>query len=246
MLFKSLLIYSSVLLILIHSEHLKRSTPNYEPRCHHQDTAVDQVVDYPNHNATARKKRFVLFPEFINFLGDWRYTKLSNHISYWIANFYPQKIDSDYVVRYVREIIRQINLVIDKEITIEPATNPGQANFHFYLFDYTICPTDVASGATIENVQILDPLLIYSAELTRKSRYRAHGGIHFVENDRLISTIKLNMQQTYIISDDLIYDPIIYNCDDEKNECEVDLFWVLLHETLHGFGIEVINLNFID
>ena len=239
-----LLIYSSVLFILIHSE--PSTSSNYEPRCSFQDTPVDQVVDYPTQNQTARRKRFVLFPEFINFLGDWRYTKLSTHISYWIANFYPDRVDSTYVDRYIREILRQINLVIDKELTIEAATNPGQANFHFDLFDYTKCPTAADSGATLENVQVLEPLLIYSVEVTRKSRYRAHGGIHFAENDRPISHVKLNMQQTYIISDDFVYDPTIYKCDDEKNECEIDLFWVLLHETLHGFAIEVIHSNFLE
>lgn len=233
-----LLIYSSVLLILIDS---KRETSNYAPRCNHQNTPVDQIVN----SQTSRKKRFVLFPEFINFLDDWRYINRPKAIFYWIANFYPQKVDTDYLHRYIKEIIRQINVVLDEDITIEAATDPGGANFHYNLFDYTKCPTDDLSEATLENVQVLDPLLIYPVELTKKSRYRAHGGIHLVENDRPISIIKLNTQQTYLLSDDFVYDPTIYTCDDEANQCEIDLFLVLLHETLHGFGIEVIDLNFI-
>jgi len=240
MLFKSsinILIYSSVLFIIINSKRLKREISNYEPKCLHQNTAVDQVIPQTQ---LSKKKRFVLFPEFVNYINDWRYLNRPPEIFYWIANFYPDKIDTDYLHRYIKHIIQEINTVIQTDIKITVAQDPGEANFHFNLFDYTKCPMDDPQ-ATTDNVKILDQLLIYPIELTRKSRYRAHGGIHIIENDRPISTIKLNMQQTYLYSDDFIYDPIIYTCDDEANQCEIDLYWVLLHETLHGFGIEVFD-----
>jgi len=236
MLFKSsinILIYSFVLFIIINCKHLKREVSNYEPKCLNQNTAVDQIIDQ------TRKKRFVLFPEFINYINDWRYINRPKEFFYWIANFYPNQINTDYLHYYIKHIIQQINTFINNQITINTASDPGEANFHFNLFDYTKCPMNDLPKATIDNIKILDQLLIYPVELTRKSRYRAHGGIQIVENDRPISTIKLNTQQIFLYSDDFIYDPIIYTCDDNINQCEIDLYWVLLHETLHGFGIEV-------
>jgi hypothetical protein len=242
-----LLIYSSVLFIEINSYEIfssrfKRDLSNYQPKCSPQTTAVDQVIDSSYQNETSRKKRFVLFPEFILFLNDYRYLHRPNEIFYWIANFYPKKINSNYLHHYIKHIIEQINTVIDNQITINEASDPGEANFHFNLFDYTKCPMDDPSEATIDDIQVLDPLLIYPIDLTRKNRYRAHGGIHLTENDRPISTIKLNMQQTFLYFDDFVYDPTIYTCIEVTNQCQIDLYWVLLHETLHGFGIEV----FID
>ncbi|CAF5159526.1 unnamed protein product, partial [Rotaria magnacalcarata] len=140
----------------------------------------------------------------------------------------------------IKDIIQQINNVIDKDIIIKEASDPGEANFHFTFLDYTKCPTDDVSEANIDNIKILESLDIYPVNVTKESRYRAHGGIHLVENDRPISTIKLNMQQKFLSSDDLVYDRTIYTCIEETNECEIDTYFVLLHETLHGFGIEVI------
>jgi hypothetical protein len=235
-----LLIYSSVIFNIINSnQFFKRDIPNYQPKCSKQTTAVDQVVDYKTKHEESRKKRFVLFPEFELYLNDERYVQRPDEILYWIANFYPNKINSDYLHNYIKHILEQLNTVINKNIIIRQASHPGEANFHYNLFDYTICPMDDTPQATIDNIQVLDPLLIYPADLTRQNRYRAHGGIHLIDNDRPISTIKLNMQQTFLYSDDFVYDPIIYSCIDATNECKIDLYWVLLHETLHGFGIEV-------
>jgi hypothetical protein len=234
------MLFKSVLFILIYSKYLKADPSNYLLRCREQTTAVDQVIDTYNQTQLSRKKRFVLFPEFINYLDNWNYLQRTKNIFYWIANFYPKKIDTDYIHHCIQDVIRQINTVIDNEITVQPATDPGEANFHFNLFDYTKCPIDDLPEATIDHMQILDPLLIYPVEVVRKSRYRAHGGIHLVEKNRPISTIKFNMQQTFLISEDFIYDPIIYTCDDETNRCLIDFYWALLHETLHGFGIEVL------
>jgi hypothetical protein len=254
MLFKSsihLLVYSSVLFIINEStknfsKRLKRHLSNYEPKCRKQNTPLDQIFDYYNKSQPSRRKRFVLFPEFINFLNDWRYINNPEEIFYWIANFYPNRIDSDYLHYCIEHIIQQINTVIDNDIIIHEASDPGEANFHFQFFDYTKCPMDDIPEATIDNVKVLDELFIYPVDLTRKSRYRAHGGIHIIENDRPLSTIKFNMQQTFLHSEDFVYDPVIYTCIEDKNQCEIDLYYVLLHETLHGFGIEVIQLIFIN
>ena len=248
MLFQSsfLLLYSSVLFVLIQSQRSKRAVPegNYAPTCVEQNTTVDQVVDYPKRNRTdvpsfSRRKRFVLFPEFELWLDKWEYLNPATEIYFWIANFYPQMINTSYIERYVRDIFRQVDEVVSKDVLVEQAANPGQANFHFNFFDYTKCPTN-DKDATTEGVQVLEKLYVYPPELVRKSRYRAHGGIHMLEGNRPVSTIKCNMQQTFLLSEDYVYDSVIYTCDDdEKNECIIDLYWVLLHETLHGYGIEV-------
>ncbi|CAF3423198.1 unnamed protein product [Rotaria socialis] len=248
MLFKSsvdLLIYLCILFIIIikctnsNKSHLKRSkrdASDYQIRCTEHTTAVDQI--FPNIKNQTRKKRFVLFPEFQIYLDDWRYIHNPREFVYWIANFYPNRINTSYIHRCIKDIIQQINNVIDKDIIIKEASDPGEANFHFTFLDYTKCPTDDVSEADIDNIKILESLDIYPVDVTKESRYRAHGGIHLVENDRPISTIKLNMQQKFLSSDDLVYDPAIYTCIEETNECEIDTYFVLLHETLHGFGIE--------
>lgn len=234
MFFKSsihLLIYSSVLFIKINCQ-------NYEVRCIVQATAVDQAYPTPS---KARKKRFILFPEFINFLDDWRYIHAPKNFIYSIANFYPTKIDTDVLHGYIKDIVRQINLVIDSEIIVTFTEDPGEANFHFHFFDYSKCPTDdTANEATTDGIQIFEALSIYSEELVKQNRYRANGGINIVENDRPISVVKFNLRQKFLAFDDFIYDPVIYTCDDLQNKCEIDFYYVLLHETLHGFGIEVI------
>lgn len=238
-----LFIYFSIINKSINSysnflKHSKRDTSDYRIRCVQQDTAIDQVILENKNNI--RKKRFVLFPEFQNYLDDSRYIQNPKEFVYWIANFYPNKINTSYIDRCLEDIIQQISTVINSDITIKKAIDPSEANFHYNFFDYTKCPTDDVPEATVDNIQILDPLAIYPIDVARRSRYRAHGGIHFIENDRPISTIKLNMQQKFLSSDDFIYDPITYKCNDTTNECEIDIYFVLLHETLHGFGIEVI------
>ncbi|CAF0721899.1 unnamed protein product [Rotaria sordida] len=248
MLFKSsvnLLIYFSILFIINKltysnknfSKRFKRQKSNYEVRCSQQSTAVDQVTQY-NITEQTRKKRFVLFPEFVNYKEDWRYIHRPQEFVYWIANFYPNRINTSYIYRSINYIIEGINTVIDNDITIQEGLDPGEANFHFNFFDYTKCPMDDIPEATIDNIQILDSLYIYPVDVARESRYRANGGIHLAENDRPISTIKFNMQQNFLVSDDFVYDPIIYTCIEATNECDIDLHWALLHETLHGFGIE--------
>lgn len=241
-----LLLSSSVLFVVIHAQDSQSPSTenNYAVRCTQRTTAKDQVVDYPKRNDTElqsfskRRKRFVLFPEFELWLGKWEYLNPAIDIYFWIANFYPKVIDNSIIEQYIREIFRQVDEVIDKDLHVYPAASPGEANFMFHFFDYSKCPTDDPT-ATVEDIQILRPLDVYPAELVRKSRYRAHGGMAIYENNRSVSEIKCNMQQTYILTDDMIYDTVIYTCEDEKNQCIVDLFWVLLHETLHGYGIEV-------
>lgn len=205
--------------------------------------ALDQVHKYEYLNTTQipRRKRFVLFPEFELFLDDQRYVNRTHDMSYWISNFYPKRISTDYIHRCIEDIIRQISEVIDKPITPQRAVDPGAANFHYVFFDYTVCPTDDVPRATVDGVKLRDELYIYPAELTRKSRYRAHGGIHFDTDESLISQIKFNMQQTFVESDDWVYDPVVYTCNDTANVCELDTHYVLFHETLHGYAIEVID-----
>jgi hypothetical protein len=249
MFFKSsvrLLIYSSVLFLVEQSvcsssQRFKRATSIYEPRCREQNTPVNHVHDYKHLNVThtPREKRFVLFPEFELYLGDQRYLNRNHEMSYWISNFYPSRISTDYILRCILDIIGQINQVIDKEIIPQQAEDPGKANFQYLFFDYTVCPTDDVPSAKVDDVKVLDALSIYPVEVTRKSRYRAHGGIYFGTDDRLISTIKLNMQQTFVEASDWVYDPVLYTCNDTANECEIDTHYVLFHETLHGFAIEV-------
>jgi hypothetical protein len=234
------LISSSVLFLITNSDkRFKRDAPTYELKCHEQITPVDQVIDSYGNNHT-RKKRFVLFPEFVNYKDDERYVQRPEKFIYWISNFYPQRIKTDDIRRYIKDIIQQINTVLDNEITVEEAADPGEANFQFYFFDYTKCPSDDLPEATVDNIKVYDTLSIYSIDLTRKSRYRAHGGINLLENNQPMSIVKLNMQQTFLYSEDFVYDSVIYTCVDETNECLIDSHYVLLHETLHAFGIEVI------
>lgn len=247
MLFKSsvhLLVYFSISFILNKLTYSmkyfsKRDASDYEPKCLKQDTAVDQAHYYNNNSRSTRSKRFVLFPEFINYLDDWRYIHRPQQFIYWIANFYPNKINTDDIHRYIKTIIQQINSAIDQDIIVQEASNPGEANFHFNFFDYTKCPMDDIPEANVDNILVLDELFIYPPEVTKQNRYRAHGGIHLIEDDRPISTIKLNMQHKFLVSNDFVYEPTIYACTEDEEDCEIDLYYVLLHETLHGFGIEV-------
>ncbi|CAF3548880.1 unnamed protein product [Adineta steineri] len=248
MLFKSsvyLLIYSSVLFSIdkvtnSFSNRFKRGLSDYEPECIEQNTPVDQPQYSTNNSAGTRKKRFVLFPEFVNYKDNWNYLQKPKEISYWISNFYPNRIDTNYIHYCIEHIIQEINTILDDEIILHRASNPGEGTFHFLFFDYTKCPKDDVPAATIDNVTVYHELDIYPAEIARKNRYRAHGGIRLVDNNQPISTIKFNMQQTFLSTSDLVYDPVIYSCGDNetKNECELDTYYVLLHETLHGFGIE--------
>ena len=223
------------------SKRLKRQTNDYAPKCVVQNTPLDQSYNFAQNNntPTSRSKRFVLFPEFELFLNDYRYVNRTYDMSYWISNFYPDRLRTDYIHLCLENIMNQISQVIDQPIIPERAADPGKANFHFVFFDYTKCPTDPGSGATVDGVQALEKLYIYSKDLTRENRYRAHGGIHIEEDDSLISEIKFNMQQTFLEVADWIYDPVVYTCDDKENLCDIDAHYVLFHETLHGFGIEV-------
>ena len=244
------LLCSSVLFLVIDSsepnkalsQRVKRQTTfNQQPLCRQETSAVDQAYNDGTNNSTARKKRFVLFPEFINFLGNWKYIHRPAHFRYWITNFYPKKVDNEHVRTIVRDIIAQINTVLEHDVTVDEAPDPGAANFHYYFFNYAKCPTDDPTEATMDNVQAFNYLSIYSEEVTRTNRYRAHGGIELRGDDPPISMIKMNMQQTFLYAADPCYEPIVYSCVEATNECEIDLHYVLLHETLHGFGIEVMR-----
>ena len=250
MLFKSsvsLLIYSSVLFILHRSvysqddplQRSKRAAANGDPLCTKQDKPIDAAYPPRNITANTRKKRFVVFPEFVNYMDDWRYLQQADEIRYWIANFYPKRISQEALHDSIIHIFEQVKFALDKDIPILNATDPKNANFQIDLFDYTKCPTDDTPDATVADVQVYQSLYIYPAKLTQESRYRAHGGINLYDKDKPMSVVKLNMQQTFLVSTDYVYDPIIYTCLEPENVCQIDLYYVLLHEILHGFGIEV-------
>ena len=245
----SLLIYSSVLFIVslrIHShaddlQRSKRQTFNGKPLCTAQNTPVDAVYPRVNKTNATRTKRFVLFPEFVNYKDNWHYLQAAPEIRYWLAHFYPTRLSFEVLHAAIIHIFQQVQFALDRDLPIKNATDPGNGNFQFYLFDYTICPTDDTPAATTTDIQAFESLYIYPVDLTRESRYRAHGGINLLSNNVPSSLVKLNMQQTFLVSTDYVYDPIIYTCVEETNVCQIDLYYVLLHEILHGFGIEVIH-----
>lgn len=257
-----LLVYSSVLFVVkFGSSFPENDFENREKRdatpvtqkvlCNHRTEPYDSVYDFKPKNFTPptttdapRQKRFILFPEFVNFKGDWRFLQKAPIISYWIANFYPEKINRSYIEAAFINIMNDINIVLDEKITYKLATNDMNANFQMHFFDYSICPEDdknVTAETIAQNPIGRESLQIYPAELVRKSRYRAHGGMTILsDNITAVSMVKFNMQQLFLHSDDYVYDPIIYTCiSDESNQCTIDLYYVLLHEVLHGFGIEV-------
>jgi hypothetical protein len=218
----------------------ERQTIHGRALCLSQSTSLDDTYNPSLPSVASRRKRFVLNPE-LNDHHDWRHLQRSPDIHFWIANFYPDKLDSDLIRRDIRHIIEQINLGLEPDITIDEAADANDANFFFYFFDYTICPTNDPSADQSESIQAAEPLSIYSPEITRASRYRAHGGIYLSNEKKAMSIVKLNMQQKFITSDDYIYDPVQYTCIEDTNICEIDLYYVLLHESLHGFGVEVIK-----
>lgn len=227
----SVLIYSSILFIEIHCE-------NYDVKCLNQEKPVDQGH---SESHTSRKKRFVLFPEFVNYKNDPRYIHAPPHIYYWVANFYPDRLNTDIIHLYIKQIIAQINFALDEKITVSLASDPGEANFHFYFFNYALCPTDDTT-ATVGDNKVVQKLSIYPAQMVQENRYRANGGIFLTEGDKPKSDIKFNMQQKFLPYDDWTYDSVTYHCS-ESNNCEIDFFWSLLHETIHGFGIEVMIIS---
>ena len=210
----------------------------FETKCIYSSKARDQgsIVSQPT-----RPKRFVLFPEFSLWLGDWRYLHRPTELRYWISNYYPMKIDTDSVRHYIRQIIDQINPLIDYRIrSVDQSSSIDQANFHYLFFNYEFCPTEDPL-ATHEKIQVSEPLLIYPKQVIKEKHYRAHGGIRVSPGDDnlTISETKYNVHHTFLLHADPQYEPVIYTCDDEESRCDIDLFAVMLHESLHGFGIEV-------
>jgi hypothetical protein len=51
--------------------------------------------------------------------------------------------------------------------------------------------------------------------------------------------MKFNIHHTFLLHQDFLYDPVVYQCNSDETHCFMDLYAVMLHETLHGFGIEV-------
>ena len=191
-------------------------------------------------NGTVRSRRFVLFPEFPLWLNEWRYLNAPRDFLFWITNFYPQRINSTRVELHIQKLIEQLSPLIDGKIrAVRRATTVEEANFHYQFFNYQICPTKDPK-AVLEGVRSVSALLIYSQEIVKKNRYRAHGGITLDEQRNLsISHTKYNVHHQFHSYDDFQYDPVIYRCNRDESRCEMDLYAVMLHETLHGFGIEV-------
>ncbi|UJR10905.1 hypothetical protein I4U23_015092 [Adineta vaga] len=220
------IVYSFFLL-----SNLYNSIKSFEIKCQYSNEGRDQEFN--------RIKRFVLFPEFILWKHDWRYLHHPNEFIYWISNYYPKQIDSNSVHQYIHHIIQNINEVIDEKIhSIREASVIDQANAHYNFFNYQICPTDDPI-ATVKDVQSRGTMLIYPVEVIKNKRYRAHGGIvlNYVDNSTT-SYIKFNTHHTFLLHNDFQYDPVIYKCNSDESHCMIDLYAVLLHETLHGFGIE--------
>ncbi|CAF0821398.1 unnamed protein product [Rotaria sordida] len=221
---------------------------NNEIKCEYLSIGRDQSLIT---NEIQRHKRFVLFPEYKLWLNDWRYLNHPNKFIYWISNFYPNKIHSNYVQSYIHHIVNNINKFINNKISsIGQATSIDKANFHYNFFNYEICPTDDSLSTTI-NVQSIESLIIYSRQVIKDNRYRAHGGILLNSiNNSTISTMKFNIHHTFLIHQDFQYDPVEYKCNSDGSHCFMDLYAVMLHETLHGFGIEhtekkLANKNFL-
>lgn len=191
-------------------------------------------------NQFNRHKRFVLFPEFKLWLNDWRYLNHPENILYWISNYYPQKIDSKYIQLYIHQIINDINQVINYKISsIHQALSADQSNFNYNFFNYEICPTNDRL-ATVNDVENVETMSIYPANVIKEKRYRAHGGIVVNrENNSTRSHIKFNLHHQFMIYQDFQYDPVRYTCNSDESHCIMDLYSTMLHETLHGFGIEV-------
>jgi hypothetical protein len=215
-----------------------KSTKNVEMKCSYSSEARDQGLLI---NKIPRHKRFVLFPEFRLWLNDWRYLNNPKEFLYWISNYYPKQIDSNNVRSYIHHMINDINQFINHKISlISEASSPDKSNFNYNFFNYEICPKD-DQLATTKDVENIETMLIYPSDVIKKNRYRAHGGITLNhENNSTRAHIKFNIHHTFLIHQDFQYDPVIYTCYYDESHCEIDLYAVMLHETLHGFGIEVI------
>jgi hypothetical protein len=213
------------------------STKDIKIKCEYSSEGRDQ-------GKINRRKRFVLFPEFKLWLNDWRYLNHPKHFLYWISNYYPKKIPTNYVRLYIHHIIDDINQVINHKISsIREASSVYESNFNYNFFNYEICPNDDRL-ATIKDVENIETMLIYPRNLIKEKRYRAHGGIILNhENNSSRSYIKFNIHHTFLIHQDFQYDPVEYTCNSDESHCILDLYAMMLHETLHGFGIEVLKIK---
>jgi len=207
---------------------------NFEIKCEYSFEGRDQGKIH-------RHKRFVLFPEYKLWLNDWRYLNHPKTILYWISNYYPNKIPSNFIQLYIHHIINDINQFINHQISlVREASSPDKANFNYNFFNYEICPKDDRL-ATIKDVENIETMLIYPANIIKEKRYRAHGGITLNhENNSSRSYMKFNIHHQFLIYQDFQYDPVEYTCNDDESHCIIDLYAMMLHETLHGFGIEVL------
>ncbi len=217
--------------------NINQSINTLEIKCEYSNEARDQAQISNKQN---RYKRFVLFPEFKLWMNDWRYLHHPKHFIYWISNYYPQQIDSNHVRSYIHHIINNINQVINYKITsVRQALSIDEANSYYNFFNYEICPTNDPL-ATTEGMQSKEPILIYPRELIKDKSYRAHGGITLNPKDNsTTSYMKFNIHHTFLLHQDFQYDPVIYTCNSDQSHCIMDLYAVILHESLHGFGIEV-------
>lgn len=205
-------------------------------KCRYSIVGEDQKLV----NDEIRTKRFVLFPEFQLWLNDWRYIHSPKQIFYWISNYYPQSIPTDTIQLYFHQIINEINQYIHYQIhSVEQAKLANESNLNLNFFDYHLCP-DRDPNATIDQVENIETMLIYPSKLIQKNRYRAHGGMSINPQDNSsISYVKFNTYHQFLLHNDSQYDPVIYTCTPDERHCVIDLYSVMLHEILHGFGIEV-------
>jgi hypothetical protein len=217
--------------------NLSECANKFDVRCEYSSKARDQGLKL---DKNIRRKRFVLFPEFKLWLNDWRYLSHPKDFIYWISNYYPKLIDTNTVRSYINHIIIDINKVIDNEISsINEGSSPSKSNFHYNFFNYEICPSE-DSLSTTKDVQNIESMLIYPRQLIKEKRYRAHGGIHLNHTDNSTrSYMKFNIHHSFLLHQDFQYDPVVYTCNSDESHCIMDLYAVILHETLHGFGIEV-------
>ena len=208
--------------------------------CVHSNRGIDQKLIDINEDVTNRTKRFVLFPEFELWMNDWRYLHHPKEFLYWISNYYPQSIPTDSIQFYIHQIIDDINQYIKHQIiSVEQAQLANQSNFNYNFFDYHICP-NADPNATIDDVENIEPMLIYPIEIIQENRYRANGGMSIDrETNSPRSHMKFNTHHQFLLYNDFQYDPVIYTCTSDAGPCAIDLYSVMLHETLHGFGIEV-------
>jgi hypothetical protein len=88
--------------------------------------------------------------------------------------------------------------------------------------------------------------LIYPRHIIKENRYRAHGGIIFnPKTNSSTSYMKFNIYHRFLLHQDFQYDSVVYKCNSDESDCMMDLYAVMLNETLHGFGIEVLFINIL-